>query len=491
MTSADTRQPPRVVVLAPMAPEPQAYALARYSRSPDSIEESLKWVHTHSAERFWERFYFDYGHASIADLGHVAVCIENLSELAAIELIDEQLWDGQARSSRYQDFSASGCVVPAELQDPALLELFVKTTNRLYETYREVHAQTIEALREELPRPADLDEPSYGRAIAARAFDVARYMLPLAAPTSLGQLVSIRTLEKQISRLQGAEHAELRALGEQLARACAEPPASTWNLLRGLPPETAAVAPTLARHAGPSAFARSVREASRQVAVRFLRGVKAAGGPDVHLIRPHTAENEMVSTLLYAGSNLPYAKIMGRVESASAEERGWALQEILANRGPHDELPRAARTGHRFIFDISMDLGGWRDLHRHRRCQQTWQSYDLVAGPQFPEGAGEYGVLGLMEEAYAEAIDAARQIAEGAGPLAAQYLLPFAHRVRCLFKMDLVELDYICRLRSGPKGHPSYRKVAYEMAEAVKVAEPVLGQFIEATPPWVETPLER
>src|SRR5574342_726326 len=101
----------RVIALAPMPPEKSAYALARYSRSPDSIESSLRWVHGHSSEKFWNQFYFDYGHASIADLGHVIVCFEERSELAAIRLEDEPLWDGQAKSSRYQNFGPSGCHV--------------------------------------------------------------------------------------------------------------------------------------------------------------------------------------------------------------------------------------------------------------------------------------------------------------------------------------------------------------------------------------------
>ncbi|GBL40015.1 hypothetical protein EMGBD2_12730 [Nitrospirota bacterium] len=93
----------RVIALAPMPPEKSAYALARYSRSPDSIESSLRWVHGHSSEKFWDQFYFDYGHASIADLGHVIICFEEISELAAIRLEDEPLWDGQAKSSRYPE----------------------------------------------------------------------------------------------------------------------------------------------------------------------------------------------------------------------------------------------------------------------------------------------------------------------------------------------------------------------------------------------------
>ena len=48
----------RVVTLAPLPPEKCAYALARYSRSPDSIRESLDWVRAHDSRRFLEHFYF-------------------------------------------------------------------------------------------------------------------------------------------------------------------------------------------------------------------------------------------------------------------------------------------------------------------------------------------------------------------------------------------------------------------------------------------------
>src|SRR5215470_3288262 len=104
----------RVITVAPMPPEKSAYALARYSRSPDSIRDSIAWVRTHDSAKFLESFYFQYGHASIADLGHVVVCLEGVSEIAATEAEDEPLWDGQARSSRYQDFGKSGVITPPE-----------------------------------------------------------------------------------------------------------------------------------------------------------------------------------------------------------------------------------------------------------------------------------------------------------------------------------------------------------------------------------------
>src|SRR5678816_4952708 len=106
----------RVITISPMPPEKCAYALARYSRSADSIRQSIEWVRAHDSQKFLESFYFQYGHASIADLGHTVLCFEGMSELAATEIEAEPLWDGQAKSSRYQDFSKSGFITPPELE---------------------------------------------------------------------------------------------------------------------------------------------------------------------------------------------------------------------------------------------------------------------------------------------------------------------------------------------------------------------------------------
>src|SRR5207237_7470142 len=83
-------KPKRVFTVAPMPSEKCAYALARYSRSPDSIRQSIEWVRTHNSQSFLESFYFQYGHASIADLGHVVVCFEGMAELAATEIEEDR-----------------------------------------------------------------------------------------------------------------------------------------------------------------------------------------------------------------------------------------------------------------------------------------------------------------------------------------------------------------------------------------------------------------
>src|SRR5215467_4262793 len=108
-------------------PEIQAYAMAKYSRSALSMKESLREISSQKAEKFLNTFYFQYGHRSIADLAHIALAIERLSILAAIAVADEQRWDGQERSTRYQDFKKSGYFTPDFGHDERARDLYRQT----------------------------------------------------------------------------------------------------------------------------------------------------------------------------------------------------------------------------------------------------------------------------------------------------------------------------------------------------------------------------
>src|SRR5213594_3531859 len=114
IANGESSSPPAVEVYAiyGVEPEVQAYAMAKYSRSALSMKESLREISQQKAEKFLNTFYFQYGHRSIADLAHIALAIERLSILAAIAVADEQRWDGQERSTRYQDFKKGGYYSP-------------------------------------------------------------------------------------------------------------------------------------------------------------------------------------------------------------------------------------------------------------------------------------------------------------------------------------------------------------------------------------------
>src|SRR6266852_587018 len=119
--------PPEGFAVYGLDPGIQAYAMAKYSRSALSMKESLKEITAQKAEKFLNTFYFQYGHRSIADLAHIALAIERLSILAAIVVADEQRWDGQERSTRYQDFRKSGYYTPDFGADDAARKLYRET----------------------------------------------------------------------------------------------------------------------------------------------------------------------------------------------------------------------------------------------------------------------------------------------------------------------------------------------------------------------------
>ncbi|MCC7174845.1 MAG: FAD-dependent thymidylate synthase [Bryobacterales bacterium] len=464
-----------------MPPEKCAYALARYSRSPDSIRESIEWVRSHDSARFLEHFYFQYGHSSIADLGHLVVCFEGISELAAIEVEDEQLWDGQAKSSRYQDFSRSGFVTPAELED-ADARRYRTAAGMLLAAYSRTHAALVEHLTERLPRPAGMKDDAYRRNIAARAFDVARYLLFLGIPTNIGQITSIRTLEKQIRRLRASGYAELRDLGGEIAAACAAEPACAWD--EHSPRE--AVAPTLARWADPDSYLTRSRRDLELWAAQNLPAPAGLEADSVDLIRPADISADIVATLLYPVAGRPFRELYELALSWGAGLRREVLEIGARSRTDRDELLRGFRGG-LLAFDIVMDAGGYRDLHRHRRCQQFRQPFSTALGFETPQAIGQAGLTAEYEAALREALACRDSLPRPAS----DYLTPFGARCRSLFKMDLAEAEYICRVRSGVKGHFSYRDVAWRMKCKLDELDPELGRLVQATPPWVEDPLRR
>ncbi len=464
----------RVITVAPLPPEKCAYALARYSRSADSIRQSLEWVRTHNSEKFLESYYFQYGHQSIADLGHTVLCFEGISELAATEIEDEPLWDGQAKSTRYQDFGRTGFITPPDLADPAPYEA---AATALLAAYASVHAAEMERLRDALPRPAEMKPDAYERNIAARAFDVARYLLFWGIPTNVGQVTSIRTLEKQIKRLASSPYDELRSLATEIAAACAAEPDCRWYT--ATEPET--IAPTLARHADPDTHSPAAQQVLSDWAAQNLGSVADADVPDIDLVRPNDPLAEISATLLYTVTQHSFRSLYETVRAWSTARQREILDVALQSRGRRDDMLREFR-GAQFCFDMVIDLGAYRDMHRHRRTQQFRQAYSGTLGYATPLHA---------PAGYGPAIDGAFEAFRSLPQPAAQYILPFAAKSRFLFKMDFAEAEYISRVRSGVKGHFSYRQIAWDMKRCVEEQLPELGRLIHATPPDVEDPLRR
>jgi thymidylate synthase ThyX len=480
-------------------PEVQAYAMAKYSRSALSMKESLKEISEQKAEQFLNTFYFQYGHRSIADLAHLVFAIEKLSILAAIVLVDEQRWDGQERSTRYQNFKKSGYFIPDFGSDEARKAEYCSTVDFLFAEYDAFTQEMLRYYTGKTARPAEMAEDQYTRTLRARAFDNSRYLLPLATNTSLGQIVNARTLETQISRLLASPYAEVRHLGALLKDAARD---AAYNVqsesLRALVeeiktanPELGAkaeqqllrptrVAPTLVKYANANEYERRTRSELEHAAAELMDGVPLDPAPLVDLVEDGPLEVEMAATLLYSGCHHSYRQITERVQALTAKQRSEIIDLGMRHRGQHDELLRSFHAGQQFKFDILMDVGGFRDMHRHRRCTQIEQGFTRHHSYDTPPDIIEAGLEARYKAAFQKVIHVTDKL-DAADSHAGLYLLPMAFRKRTLFKMDFAEALYIAELRSGAAGHFSYRNVAFAMYEEVARKHPSLAKYFRVT----------
>ncbi|MGH9665169.1 MAG: FAD-dependent thymidylate synthase, partial [Bryobacteraceae bacterium] len=323
---------------------------------------------------------------------------------------------------------------------------------------------------------------AYQRNISARAFDVARYLLFWGIRTGVGQVTSIRTLERQIRRLKASPYEEARCLADEITAACAKEPECVLDASAASEP----VAPTLARHVEADAHILRAAEDLRLWAAQNLPPPAGACCGMVDLLRPTFAAADIVATLLYPATDRPYRELFELASGWSVALRAEVIDTAVRSRTHRDELLRGFRGG-LYAFDIVMDIGAYRDMHRHRRCQQFRQAFGPQLGFDTPQAVIDAGIAETYTAAIAAAFRGAAELPQPAG----EYLLPFATRSRFLFKMDFAEAEYIARQRSGVKGHFSYRRVAWEMKCKMEEAEPELGRLIQATPPWVEDPLQR
>lgn len=501
-TDSDVAQPRnKTEVFAVLGADPEvlAYAMAKYSRSALSMKDSLREISSQRAEQFLNTFYFQYGHRSIADLAHVAFAIERLSLLAAIVLVDEQRWDGQERSTRYQNFSKSGWYLP-EFADGSVRQLYTDTVDNLFSEYHAAAEGMFTFLKEKTPRPEEMKQETFDRTLKARAFDVARYLLPLATNTSLGQIVNARTLEGQVSRLLSHPAAEIRELGQKLKEASV---GAAWNVqqesLTALQAEVAALdptlgakaadllmrevktAPTLVKYAVANEYSIETRKELAEAVAALMKKEPVAVSPVVDLVEPtETLEVELATTLLYGVCHYPYRQLRAHVAALTAAEQAEIVDMGLRKRGKHDELLREFSAGQALRFDILMDIGGFRDMHRHRKCTQILQPFTCAHGFEVPDSLTEAGLRRPYEAAMANAHAAYSKIAHSGvveAEQSAQYVLPLGTRNRSLFKMDFAEALYISELRSTPQGHFSYRRVAWEMYQAVALQHPTLAKY--------------
>ncbi|MFA6504289.1 MAG: FAD-dependent thymidylate synthase, partial [Patescibacteria group bacterium] len=153
------------------------------------------------------------------------------------------------------------------------------------------------------------------------------------------------------------------------------------------------------------------------------------------------------------------------------------INAALEDRGPRDAPPREFEHAW-FQHEIVMDFGAWRDIQRHRICTQTNQPLGTELGFDVPEEIAEIGKGKEFTHLMNMAHDLNHDILNAGMIAEAQYVVPMAYHRRLLVSWNLRDLFHFIELRSGKKGHMSYRRIAQEIWRKLNETHPMIGSYI-------------
>lgn len=432
--------------------------LAGRVRAQEPDEEGLA-AAREKARQFHEKWVVGYGHASVAEHAVAHLALEDVSILASKVVEDMRLAAYTEKSTRYVVFEKEHYYRPAAIMASPLGPRYREAAEWLLETYSRLSPEVTRRITAERPPAPGQSPKGHETACRAQACDLLRYFLPTATLTNIGMTINGRALEHLLTKMLSHPLPEARELAAAMKT------------------EAFHVIPTLIKYAAPNAYMQETPKVVAALAAEVAGKIELAPTGSVRLLRaPEEAETHLAAAILYTASGLPYEQLFGEVRKQRREVRERIITEYLARRGRHD-APLRALEHLTYTFEVLVDFGAYRDLHRHRMATQLRQALTPEHGYEMPGEAERYGFAALLREGTARAADVYAALAPQF-PEEAAYVLPLATRVRVLFTWNLRELHHFIALRSGKQGHPSYRRIAQQTFGELKRVHPFLASFV-------------
>lgn len=425
-----------------LSPAVQATVLAKYSRSPLSARQIVATLTEEEADKFQDKWVISFSHSSVAELASIPICFEGVSIVASKFLESFQRPGYSEKSTRYQVFNRDSFITP-----PGAPDSMKQFASRFYDAYEHLYPKVIKRIAVILGKDPSDPKVQEDRLVKARAFDNIRYLLPAGTGTNLAWVGNPRDARYLISAARGHTNPEIRALGDATAAAINE------------------LCPVFTRDAEADSFDPPIHSLG-QLSDKFS-WIWPNWYVDLH--KPH----------LLPEPNL----VQKSFESTIADRHGlsWnAFSQLMESRKKR-AVPKVFRTI-RMSFDIMMDYGAFRDLQRHRRCEQYVEPLSPGYGYDIPDDIHGSGLEGEYKRAMEtiQDYDDEKVIHD---PDLMQYMTPLGYLHRSIFDMDAQQIYYVTELRTQPQGHISYRRVAYEIYKVAAERYPEIFQWCRAISP--------
>jgi hypothetical protein len=178
-------------------------------------------------------------------------------------------------------------------------------------------------------------------------------------------------------------------------------------------------------------------------------------------------EEKVLAAACYGYLDCSEAEIHRRIATLDDDGRLALLDAYVGDRRNRRHRPGRAfeRTGYR--FDIVSDYGAFRDLQRHRMLTIDWQPLSCALGYEVPDIVIGAGVDRVYRESLERSADLYHALVEIL-PEQAPYAVALAYNVRYSMQLNAREAMHVLELRSGPQGHPTYRRIAQEMHRLIR-----------------------
>lgn len=471
--------------------------MSRYSRSAKSMRRIFLDEFANNplrGQQFYDRVLSEYGDDSVAELGQVQLGIEGISNIAIQTVEDRRVgMSFLEKSSRYVSWVSEENGRYAYYRGSDIMEsrhektyegacdfsfdTYAKNIKPVTEHIHDTHPienysfidsdDKIKKKFSKLRREQDIKTAQniHKRTVRSMALDVLRHLLPASTLTNVGISGNGRSFEYLINILQSSDIDEEQNLGKKIAAELNE-----------------TLGPFVKRSLG--RYGRNQQEYMEKIkkeSAKYALSYSGQPNPWVRMIEyedEKNALNRVVAGLLYDQSGQTFESLLNMAELMPKEKKRCIIESFAQIRQHRRHRPGRAFELTSYLFDLVINYGVYRDLHRHRIASMQRQKLSTSYGFVVPQIIKDAGVGTDFCECMKSTKDAYDKIARTM-PNHAQYVVNFAFNYPFIVRANLREMCHIIELRTIPAGHQDYRHVAQEMYNQIRQRHPILSGIIK------------
>ena len=411
--------------------------------------------------------FFEYGDDSVAQLGGVHLACEQASNVLTKILEWGRLMSYLEQSTRYLSYDAR---MPNGFyryyRSPEILESpmgarYIGDMDRLFDSYAIMLPKVQQWLTQRYPQESGDSDFVYRQAIRAKALDAVRGLLPASSLSNVGIYGSGQAYESLLLRMRALALPESRQYAAMMLEE-----------LRKVIPSFLRRVDIADRGGVWTKYFQDTRSDTHRVLERIWPDAMAPQltpvEDEVRLVSfDPEGEDKVLAAIVFAATRLSESEALSRVKGLSHEDKVAMFDAYVGERENRRHRPGRAFERTDYRFELTTDYGAFRDLQRHRLLTIDWQPLDVSLGYDMPaiieEAELDVEYEDAMERSRALYLDLARTMPEQAG-----YAVSLAYRIRYVMQMNAREAMHLLELRSGPQGHPSYRRVAQAMHREIE-----------------------